>query len=98
MTPRLKITLAVLCLIVFCQSCYKDPALLPPPVVFPIQSIEQTPFKSFIDSVQSLPNTDLGLIRVTIVSPFFPHAQRIASASRKSMASSGGFNDSILLF
>src|SRR5436305_13139707 len=71
-----KRTLAVLSVILFCQSCFRDPALLPPPIPFPIQSIEQTPFRSFLDSMHRLLNTDeLAIISVTINSPFFPHQE-----------------------
>ena len=71
MTQRLKLMPAVLCLIMICQSCIKN---VLPPIPFPIQLNEQTPFKSFIDSINGLGSaTQLGILRVTINSPFFAH-------------------------
>ena len=73
MNPKLKLMPAVLCVIILCQSCTKDFSKLPP-LPFPIQLNEQTPFKSFIDSINGLGSSvQLGLLRVTINSPFFPH-------------------------
>ncbi|MFL5742150.1 MAG: hypothetical protein ACJ75B_18145 [Flavisolibacter sp.] len=67
---------AILCLILFCQSCYRDPSFLHPPVHFPIQILEQTPLKSFLDSINGLGSSvQLTIQSVTINNPFIPHAE-----------------------
>jgi hypothetical protein len=76
MSQRSKLISAILCLILFCQSCHRDPFLLQPPVHFPVQSIEQTPFKAYIDSLHSLGDKAvLGIVAGTINNPSFPHAE-----------------------